>query len=332
MRFLITGATGHLGMTLVQKILEAGHQVRALVLNDDKLIKYLPAEVETVKGDISDPISVQLFFQGWENATVIHCAGLISLRWKMDDLIEKINVGGTKNIVDACVSKGMRLIYVSSVHALPEPPKGEEIKEQTGFSAKLVTGGYAKTKAEASKLVIDAVVNEGLEACMVFPSGIIGPGGYQLSSQETMLVQYTSGKLSIGVQGGYNFVDVRDVADALYRLATDQNLCGQYLIAGRYVTVSEFFEAIDKAIGRKREKPVPILPTFMAYFALPYYFIKDKILRTKPIVTRYSIYTLNSNSNFSNEKGERILGQTYRPFDETVADTVQWLKEIGKLA
>lgn len=331
MRFLVTGATGHLGMVLVQRLVEAGYQIRALVLSDDQLFKHLPIEVQTVKGDITDPLSIQLFLHGWEDATVIHCAGLISLRWRKDKQVEKINVGGTKNIVDACVSNNMRLIYISSVHALPEAPRGEQIKEQTGFSAKLVTGGYAKTKAEASKLVIDAIVNEGLNACMVFPSGIIGPGGYQLSSQEAMLAQYASGKLSVGVQGGYSFVDVRDLVDGLYRLATDQKFRGQYLIPGRYVTIREFFEAIDKAIDRKRKKPVPILPTFLAYFALPYYFIKDKISRKKPVVTRYSIYTLNSNSNFSNEKAERVLGQTYRSFEETIKDTIQWLKKIDKL-
>ena len=108
------------------------------------------------------------------------------------------------NILKFCSQCGVgKLVYVSSVHAIPEKPKGTEIAETTTFSPELVRGDYAKSKAMATALVLQAA-KEGLNASVVFPSGIIGPGDLGKGSITNMLLSFLAGKLPLAVKGGYD--------------------------------------------------------------------------------------------------------------------------------
>ena len=121
-------------------------------------------------------------------------------------------MGGTWRILRQCLAHEVgRLIHVSSVHAIPEKPEGCVITESCDFSPGLVDGDYAKSKAAATELVFDAA-ERGLNASIVFPSGIIGPGDIQGGSFTSMAKSFLAGRLVLAVRGGYDFVDVRDMA------------------------------------------------------------------------------------------------------------------------
>ncbi len=331
MRYYITGATGFLGLRVVNDLLKQGDDVTAFVMPGDKGVDFLPAEVKIVYGDITSKEDVNTFLSGGgEGSTVIHCAGMISLLWGIKPIVKKVNVTGTQNIVEACIKQNMRLIYISSVHSIPEKPKGQPMEEVSCFNPKLVVGGYAKTKAMATAYVIDAIVNSGLNAGIIFPSGIIGPGAFTNNSVIHMMKQYIDGKLPAGVKGGYNFVDVRDVSSAVISLCNKKDKKGCYIISGHYVSIEEFLSAIHRNTDRQLKKLNIMVPRwFVNLFAVPVYAVKYFITKETPIYTRYSIYTLSSNSNFISDKAKRELDFSPRPFDETIRDTILWMEEKG---
>ena len=139
-QYLITGATGFLGRTVLAQLRGTQAEIRALVMDGDPLARELPQNVRVVTGDVCDEAALERFFAGAnENACVIHCAGLISVATHPGDRIYRVNVDGTKNMLKRCREHGVgRLVYVSSVHAIPEKPKGTEIAETTTFSPELV--------------------------------------------------------------------------------------------------------------------------------------------------------------------------------------------------
>ena len=126
-------------------------------------------------GDVTDRATLIPVFEGAEGCRVIHCAGMVSVAAGQGEALGRINVQGTENIAGLCLEYGAkRLVYVSSVHAIPERPMGEVITEECRVSPELVHGAYAKSKAAANKKVLLAA-EKGLDAGIVYPSGIIGP-------------------------------------------------------------------------------------------------------------------------------------------------------------
>lgn len=155
-RYLITGATGFLGRAVSQKLASCSIPVRALVLSNDPYAEQLPKGVQRVTGDVLDKESLEAFFDGAGIHTcVIHCAGIVSVASNPDPIIYTVNVEGTNNIICKCREHNVgRLIYVSSVHVMPDIPKDHVITEGWCFSSDLVDGAYAKSKAIATNLVL----------------------------------------------------------------------------------------------------------------------------------------------------------------------------------
>ena len=232
---------------------------------------------------------------------------------------------GTRNILKFCRKCGVgKLVHVSSVHAIPEKPKGTEIAETTTFAPELVRGDYAKSKAMATALVLQAA-KEGLNASVVFPSGIIGPGDLGKGSITNMLLSFLAGKLPLAVKGGYDFVDVRDVASGVIACA-EHGLPGHgYILSGHYATIRDILELVKKTVNLRRS--VSYLPISFAKLVAPI-FEKISLHRREPLYfTPYSIAVLDSNGAFSRSAAATALGYTPRPLSSTIRDTVVWLKE-----
>ncbi len=325
--YLVTGATGNLGRVVVGKLLEKGKQVRCLVLPGEE--SQCPSGVTLFTGDVRDRESLRpAFLVGPEEAlTVIHCAGVISIASHNSKQLWEVNVGGTRNITDLCVEYGVtKLVYVSSVHALPEHPAGEDISESREFSAERVVGEYAKSKAEATAYVLRAA-QKGLNASVVHPSGIIGPYDAGHGNFTAMMIAYCNGTLPAGVRGGYDFVDVRDVADGILACCEKGKRGECYILSGRYLSVEDVFNYLHRAAGGQRIRLY--LPRWVARAVAPLYE-KYCLWKKKPLYfTPYSIYTLGTNASFSHEKATRELGYLPRRMQETFTDTVRWLRENG---
>ncbi|MFA5421645.1 MAG: NAD-dependent epimerase/dehydratase family protein [Bacilli bacterium] len=325
--YYITGATGHLGRTIVNFLLGLKKTIVAFVLPCDlkrDFDKHEEDQLYFVEGDIRKYEDVENFlsFQS-ENSSqiVIHCAGIITVESSFNQLIYDVNVTGTKNITNAAKKRNVeKFIYVSSVHALKELPRKQTIVEQSAFNPDEVKGFYAKTKAEASQYVLNACQN-GLNGVIVHPSGIIGPNDEMNGHFTSVLNNYIDGSLTSIVKGGYNIVDVRDVAQGIIQ-ASEKGETGKcYLLSGEYRSVYEIIEIASRYA--KRRKIRHALPVWFVKMFAPLASLWSKIKKQPPIFTAYSMDTLVSNSNFSNALAVRQLGFTVRPFEQTIEDTVK---------
>jgi len=281
---------------------------------------------------VRDRDAAAKLFEGLENREIvfIHTASVVliggnSRQYKtMDD----VNYNGVKNVIEACLSHKVRLLYVSSVHAITEPPKKRLTTEIENFDPRSVVGRYAKSKATATALVMDAVKNQGLDAVIVHPSGITGPNDYSDSHLTQMVIDYLENKVPAAVRGGYDFVDVRDVASGILKAAEKGKKGDCFLLSNKYYSMMEMFTMLHEITGGKKIKL--ILPLWLAYFSLPFLSAFFTILGKRPLYTAYSLYTLTSNSNFSHEKASKELGYSPRGLRESLADTVAFINEYGR--
>ncbi len=323
-RYIITGASGHLGSTLLKKLSGADCAVSALHLPGEEE-KVHSENIEYVTGNICQPDTLLPLFEHsqQEDTVVIHTAGIVSIQGKASQKLYETNVQGTKNLLQLCRSFPIkRFVYVSSVHAIPELPQGQTISEVSSFSPDSVIGDYAKSKARASQAVLDAA-EDGLDAVIVHPSGIVGP--YDAGKNHLIqLVQDTlDGKLPACVRGGYDFVDVRDVADGCIAAAERGKKGNCYILSGHYATIEKFLSYVSTASGCALP---PVLPMWCARVAAPFIESFAKLRKIRPLYTGYALYTLRSNGLFSNRKAEKQLGYKPRSLEATVRDTVRWLR------
>ena len=173
--YIITGGAGHLGSTLIRMIAEKGGSVRALIMKGEE-----PAicgeGIEYIEGDVCERESIERLFEGVDcaNTVAIHTAGIIDISERPSAAVEHVNVGGTKLFSEICREMGVaKLVYISTVHAIRD--NGEiPLAETKDFSADYVSGAYAETKAEATRIVLEEA-EKGLDAVVIHPSAILGP-------------------------------------------------------------------------------------------------------------------------------------------------------------
>lgn len=323
MRYIVTGAGGHLGSTILRLLKNEKVEVIGLLHHEEEPAVDSP-NIRYKAGDVRRPETLEpLFTESKEqDVVVIHTAGLISIAGHISPQLREVNVNGTANMLSLGKRYAVsRFIYVSSVHAIPELPVPQIIREVEQFSPELVSGGYAKTKAEASQLVLDAAAR-GFPAVVVHPSGIIGPYDAGHNHLTQLVMDYLRGKLPVCVNGGYDFVDVRDVARGCL-LAAEKGRPGRcYILNGHYLSILELLTRAGRLAGKK---PPCIIPMSLAKLAAPAVQAVAQFQHRRPLYTHYSLHTLNSNSVFSRERGESELGYRSRKIDETIRDMVQWL-------
>jgi len=324
---LVTGATGHIGNGLVRALTRKGEPVRALVLpgEDSRCLEGLPVEV--AEGDVLNAESLTGAFKGARH--VYHLAGMISILPGRDRRVERVNVLGTQNVLNAaCEAQVERLVYTSSIHAIHRAPQGEVIDEHTPFDPVNAISAYDRSKAIAS-LAVQAAVCQGLDVVLACPTGVIGPYDYRLSEMGRLILDCMDKKPQLYVDGAYDFVDVRDVADGLV-LACERGKKGQsYILSGERISVRGILQSVlEISGGRVAMFRIPMrLARFFAVFTPLYY----RLRRLRPRITPYSLETLASNSHISHRRAALELGYRPRPLRESLIDTVNWLRQNRQL-
>ena len=324
--YIVTGARGHLGSTLLRLLQNTDAEVRGLVLPRETAKNH--HNIRYYTGDVRNPDSLRPLLENTHGLPVwvIHTAAIVDISEEVSPQLYAVNVEGTRNLLSLCREYGVqRLLYVSSVHAIPEKDKTSVLTEVSNFSPNDVVGGYAKTKAEATQLVLDAA-SEGLDAVVVHPSGILGPYDRSGNHLVQMVSEYIRGRLPACVNGGYDFVDVRDVAKGCL-LAADKGRPGQcYILSNRHYELRDVLSMVRSVSGGRR---LPVLPMWMAKGAAPLLQWAAKKKKARPLFTSYSLYTLKSNDRFSHDKATAELDYRPRDLTQTLHDTVLWLQRRG---
>jgi dihydroflavonol-4-reductase len=319
---LVTGATGHIGNVLVRKLLERGEKVRVLILPGENRAPLAGLNIEAVEGNVLDPSSLFKAFQGVRG--VFHLAGIISILPGENPIVRKVNVEGTRNVMQIAKQMGVRkLVYTSSIHAIQRLEEGV-IDESLPFDPNNPYGEYDRSKAEAT-LEVQKAARAGLEAVIVCPTGVIGPYDFRGSMMGAVIHDAAFAKPTLYVDGAYNFVDVRDVVSGMIA-AFDKGKRGEsYILSGQKISVRYLLETVREITGKHFfQMKVPFdLAEFAARFT-PWYYRKSK---ATPRFTPYSLEVLQSNCNISHDKATRELGYRPRTIHETIADTVKWFFE-----
>jgi len=319
---LVTGAAGHIGNVLIRELLSEGRPVRALILPGEDISSLDGLDIEFEEGNVLDPLSLDRAMEGID--IVFHLAGVISIMPGHNEWMRKVNVDGTRNVLQAAKKAGVtRLVYTSSIHALSRNWKGK-IDERVPFDPNNSAGGYDRTKAAASLAVLESV-KDGLDAVIVCPTGVIGPHDYRGSEMGDLLMDWLRKKLHFLVKGSYDFVDVRDVARG-HILACDRGLKGElYILSGWQIKVIELKKLVQEALGQRIVAvTVPFWMAKIGAKVMPLYY---RLTKKTPKFTDYSLETLQSNSNVSCGKAKRELGYNPRDLATTIKDTVRWLMQ-----
>lgn len=332
--YLVTGAAGFLGSHICHQLLERGEKVRAFVLAGDPAIKYIPENVEIVTGDLCNADSLEAFFQVEEGMTsvVLHVASMVTVNPEFNQKLVDVNVGGTKNIIEKCLAhpECEKMVYVSSTGAIPELPKGEKIREVNAFDPDQVVGWYSRTKAMASQEVLDAVNNRGLKACIVHPSGILGPEDFAVGETTGTVIKIINGEMPVGMAGSFNLADVRDLAYGCIK-AADQGRNGEcYILGNEEVTLKEMCELLDEELHCGTCKFY--LPLGIAKYLAAKMEKKAKKTGKPAMMTTFSVYNLERNNTFDSSKAKKELGYRTRSYAETLHDEAAWLRKEGKIA
>lgn len=317
--WLVTGATGHIGNVLVRKLLGRGEKVRALIPAGESRDPLKGLDVEAVEGDVLNLDSLFEPMRGIKG--IFHLAGVISIMPGPNPFVRKVNVEGTKNILQAAKESGVRrVVYTSSIHAIQRVEAGV-IDENIPYDMNNPYGAYDRSKAEATLEVLHAA-QSGLDAVVACPTGVIGPHDYRGSMMGAVIHDAALAKPSLYVDGAYDFVDVRDVAEGLITAAEKGGRGESYILSGSKISVRYLLETVREITGRGFfQMKIPFdLAKFAAWFTPMYY----RLAHATPRFTPYSLEVLQSNANISHAKATRELGYKPRSIQESLADTVKW--------
>jgi len=321
----VTGATGHLGGNLVRALLEEGRSVRVLVRSDRRAIDGLPVEV--VEGDVLDPEALARLFRGV--GTVFHLAARISIVGSEGGLVERTNVGGPRNAVRACREAGVgRLVHVSSIHAFDTDPSDREIDETRAPALDAHHMAYDRSKAMGQAVVLEAV-REGLDAVIVNPAALLGPHDHKISRMGEVLLDIYHRRLPALIDGGYNWVDVRDVVSGILAAERRGRTGECYLLTGHWAHVCELSALVAELTGRKTPRGrTPLwLAMVASYPALWWGLLRGRAPKFSPGAIR----SIRMHRHISHAKATAELGYEPRPLRDTVRDTLEWFRGEGLL-
>ncbi|MBC8503466.1 MAG: NAD-dependent epimerase/dehydratase family protein [Chloroflexi bacterium] len=321
----ITGISGLVGGNMARALIAKGHSVRGLIHHDRQAVEGL--DIQLSEGDISDIISLKHAFKGVE--IVYHLAASISLSANNWPFMNANNVIGTRNVVEACLACGIqRLVHLSSIHAMEQEPLGSALDETRPLALSSKTPYYDRSKA-LGELEVQRGMEQGLDAVIINPTGILGPNDFKPSYFGKAVIALAKGKLPALVQGGFDWVDVRDVVDGIIAAAQHAPSGAKYLLSGHWRSITEIARLVAKETDTKPSGI--IVPMWLAYLGLPVINIISIISDKEPLYTRFSLQTMNSNKQISHARATDELGYAPRSFEETLTDTIRWFDKNGYL-
>ena len=336
MRVLVTGAGGFLGSWLVEALVKEGHAVTALVRADsdtsflEERLQGGPkagqreGQCRVVNGDLTDKASLRPAFEGAE--TVFHLGAVMTLKASERPLLQSVNVGGTRNVVELCEELRIpKLVHVSSVVTIGASFTPEEILNETSPNPTAACKiPNFESKREAEQIVLEAYRRGAIRAVVVNPSLIYGAGDARKSVRQGV-VRAARGKLPAYTSGGVNIVAIEDVVQGILSAWKRGREGERYILAGENLTIRELFTEIARAAGvppPRRRIPRWLL-LFMGRAADFLRF--DGALSYENALTAVLFHWFNA------EKARRELGFTARPAREAIANSVAWMRQHGYL-
>ncbi len=316
---LVTGASGLIGASLIDKLSAEGRQVRAIY----RAAAGNQPGIEWVQGDILDIASLQKAMQGVTH--VFHCAGLVSFAPRDKQLLYKVNVEGTANVVNVCLATpGVKLCHVSSVAAIGKIQGETHPTEKSRWEAQQGHSVYAASKHWGEAEVWRGIA-EGLNAVIVNPSVVLG--GTDTSRSSTKLLGYINAGNRFYVDGQSNFVDLRDVTEAMLRLMFSGISGERFILNGGSVVYNRFFALAARCLGKRPPKiklPLPLAQLFAKAEQ-----VRSWLTGARPLVTPDTVRRGHDVLEYNASKVTKAVGVSFRPVEETITWACQQIKNSG---
>lgn len=327
---LVTGGTGLLGSHLLYELTRNGENVRALKRASSKveLVRKVfgyytndPEKALTrinwIDGDITNQADVFAALKGVKK--IYHSAGFVSFDPSDNADIISINVKGTENIVNGCLENGIeKLCYVSSASAIGQGENGELLNEDIYWTRKGKESIYATSKYQA-EMEVWRGINEGLNAVIVNPSIIIGPGDWQRSS--IRLFHEVNKGLSFYTEGTTGYVDVRDVVRAMIFLMNSNFSSERYIISAGNYSYKYILSLIAESLGKR--PPVIRATPLMIRTASLFDWIWSLLTAGSRTITKDIITASKNRICFSNDKIRKTAGMEFIPIEESIRHTAE---------
>ena len=320
----VTGASGHIGANLVRELLSRGFQVTTLIRQSSEALEGL--DVRRVNGDILDTRSLRHAFNRVEQ--VYHLAAHISIQHGESEMLERINVQGTQNVMTACRLEGVEtLVHFSSIHALKLEPLEQPVTEENPLLDGQDGNGadYDITKARADSLVRQHH-DENLSTRIIYPTAVLGPNDFRQSLFGQAIRKMADGKLPALVAGGFDWVDARDVAWGAVEAAEKGEDKERYILSGHYLDMPGVAAVIAELTGVAA--PRFTCPTWLAGVFAPVMCSWARLTGDTPLYTRDSLAVLSTNKVMSHGKASRKFSYRPRPFRESMVDVLSFYNNI----
>lgn len=323
---LVTGGTGFLGSGIAKALLQEGCSVRILTRADSDMRAIGDAPVEHVQGDVRDPRSLLHAMQGCD--TVFHTAAVISYWRRERDLMYDVNIRGTRNVVECCLASGVeKLVHTSSIAAIGYPEGGGLADESNVFNWDRYDVGYRISKHRAEEEIRQGV-RKGLQAVMLNPAVIIGPGDIHFHGGQ-IIRDVALKRIFYYLEGGTNVVYVDDVIRGHLAAARQGRVGERYILCGENLTHREIFGITAGIVGGI--SPKFKLPIGLAKGIGTAAEVSANAFRKKPWVTKDLLAGAGLSNYFSCDKARRELKYTFTPFREAVQRTYEWYCKQGFL-
>lgn len=329
MRIVVTGATGLLGNNVVRAAVRQGHEVIALSrhASQNKALRGLP--VIPVDGNISDRDSLRRAIADPLDG-LIHCAAHIHIGWTERNEADRINIQGTRNLLELAKDRGTRCVHVSTVNVLPVGAKdrahdGANDEDSQGDPQIPCTYVLSKTGAEQEAR---AAIDRGEDVVIVYPGFMLGPWDWKPSSGR-MVIDLSHGAPPMAPSGGCSVCDARDVADATLRALTDAPKGGRYILAGENWTYFRLWSEIAARFGCR--KPWIAMRPPGRWLIGTVGDAITMITGREPIFNSASLRMGAQFHWYSSQRAKDVLGYQPRPAGQSLDETIAWFRENGML-
>ena len=328
--YIVTGCTGYVGNAITKKLLSYGCSVVGLARDEEKFNRVFGENrPEVVFGDICDEGALRRLFSGEGPFVVIHTVAYVSIGEGDEGELFRVTVGGTEAMLKMAVEHGAeKFLHISSSEAIPEGMKLDPEMKNYIPTPEKARKGYNRAKSMADVAVLRAVKEQGLNASLLMPAGVLGPGDYSNTHMTQLMIDFVEGRIPASIDGGYNDFDIRDMTDVLDKIFERSEAGETYIFANQPDKINEVLSYVAEATGAKMR---PTLPMWIAYVGLPFLYLGSLITGKRPLYTLSSLASLRADTDFPLDKSKRVFGYSPRPLRETVMDHIEFLKENGML-
>ncbi|MGB0522109.1 MAG: NAD-dependent epimerase/dehydratase family protein [Flammeovirgaceae bacterium] len=323
MKYLITGCNGLVGSHTARLILKNGGSVRAIKRpnSDLSMLQDIKDQIEWHEADVLDILGLDRAVEGVDY--VIHAAAMISFSPKQKTMMHKVNVEGTANVVNACIRHEVKkLCYISSVGAIGRPLKKHHLDETQKWEESPLNSQYGLTKYLGEQEVFRGIA-EGLDAVIVNPSIILGTGDWSKSS--TQLFKYVWDKKRFYPRGAFNYVDVRDVADAVFKLIHSPKNGERFILCAGNVKYTDFFSQVAHTFNRVISYRV--VKAWMGEVAWRWEKLKSWLTGREPLITKETVRSSAASITFNGTKVTQEIDFQYRKLEDSIAWICRYFEE-----